>query len=123
MGQIPKILLVDLDDARRENRIRLLQTRGYDVTLRNTWMEAERADHEDSFDLILISLGSHSDDAAAYSKQLKEHKPTLPVLLLTDFGVFVPEGTLSEYIRAGNSYELILKIAAMLAGSTHVREL
>jgi hypothetical protein len=37
--------------------------------------------------------------------------------------VYAPKGSLSPSIEAGNPKELMERIAGMLAGSTHIREL
>jgi hypothetical protein len=47
----------------------------------------------------------------------------LPILPLTDAGVFVPHGTLSRRLATGFPEELMLEVAEMLSGSSHIREL
>jgi len=42
---------------------------------------------------------------------------------LTDWGVFVPRGTLSKSIETGSPEALVKEVASMLAGSAHVREI
>ena len=118
-----RVLLVDLDDARRQSRVQMLESVGYEVETRATYVAAERLDHEGSFDLIIVALHRHPEDAAAYSDHLSRSDPKLPILLLTDSGVFVPRGTLSESVGAGSITHLIQKVAAMLVGSEHIREL
>jgi DNA-binding NarL/FixJ family response regulator len=118
-----KLLLIDLDDARRASRVHLLTASGFAVNVRNDYIAAERLDHEGEFDLVILALHGHPENATDYSNQLARSKPTLPILLLTDSGVYVPRGTLSESIEAGDPGGLIREIASMLAGSTHVREL
>jgi hypothetical protein len=118
-----KILLIDLDDTRRATRIRLLTSSGYDVDLRDDYIAAERLDHEGHFDLIILALHGHPEKAIAYSDHLSRAKPRLPILLLTDAGVYVPPGTLSGSIETGDPAELIREIVSKLEGSTHVREL
>jgi DNA-binding NarL/FixJ family response regulator len=118
-----KILLVDLDDLRRQSRVRLLNMAGYEVEVRDDAIAAERLDHEGAFDLIIIALHGHPEKAIEYSDHLAVAQPLLPILLLTDWGVYVPPGTLSETIETGNPGHLIQEIALRLAGSTHVREL
>jgi hypothetical protein len=73
--------------------------------------------------LVIVALHGDPENAARYSDHLSRVKPKLPILLLTDAGVFVPPGTLSDSIETGNPAKLIQEIAEMLAGSTHVREL
>ena len=118
-----KILLVDLDDARRQSRVQMLQSVGYEVDTRATYLAAEQLDHEGKFDLVIVALHNHPEDAAAYSDHLSRSDPKLPVLLLTDTGVFVPKGTLSKSIAAGSLMSLIERVAAMMVGSEHIREL
>jgi DNA-binding NtrC family response regulator len=118
-----KVLLIDLDDARRQSRVQMLESVGYEVETRATYVAAERLDHEGSFDLIIVALHRHPEDTAAYSDHLSRSDPKLPILLLTDAGVFVPKGTLSESVRAGSTTHLIQKVSTMLVGSTHIREL
>jgi PleD family two-component response regulator len=118
-----KVLLVDLDDARRQSRVQMLESVGYEVETRATYVAAERLDHEGSFDLIIVALHRHPEDTAAYSDDLSRSDPKLPILLLTDAGVFVPKGTLSESVGAGSATRLIQRVAAMLVGSDHIREL
>jgi hypothetical protein len=50
------------------------------------------------FDLIIVALHEDFEDAAAYSERLRRSDPTLPVLLLTDSDVYVPQGMLSRDI-------------------------
>jgi DNA-binding NtrC family response regulator len=122
-GTPQRILLIDLDDVRRQSRVQMLESVGYEVETRANYMAAERLDHESEFDLIIVTLHHHPEDAAAYSDHLSKADPRLPILLLTDAGVFVPKGTLSQSVGAGSVSELIQKVSAMLVGSTHIREL
>ena len=119
-----RILLIDVDDTRRQTRVRMLEQAGYEVVLRSSHIDAESLDHEGHFDLILLTLHAKKlNDAAAYSERLRERKPNLPILLLTDYGVFVPRGTLSPSVETGDAVEMMREIASMIAGSTHIREL
>jgi CheY-like chemotaxis protein len=118
-----KILLIDVDDARRHSRVQMLESVGYEVETRANYVLAERLDHEAQFDLIIVALHRHPEDTAAYSDDLSRTDPKLPILLLTDAGVFVPKGTLSESVGAGSTTHLIQKVSVMLVGSTHIREL
>jgi CheY-like chemotaxis protein len=118
-----KLLLIDLDDARRATRISLLTASGYTVDIRNDYIAAERLDHEGEFDLIILALHRYPEKATEYTNQLSRAKPRLPILLLTDLGAYVPPGTLTQSIQAGSPTALIHEIASMLAGSIHIREL
>ena len=74
--------------------------------------------------MVLLALHDNKlQDAVAYSERLRKARPDLPILLLTDTGVFVPRGTLSNRIGTGQPFELMEEIAEMLAGSKHIREL
>src|SRR5690242_5336332 len=92
-----KILLIDLDDARRNTRVRMLKAAGYDVETRADHEVSEPLDGEGTFDLIILALHRKKlEEAAAYSERLREQKPDLPILLLLDTAVFIPHGTLSR---------------------------
>jgi PleD family two-component response regulator len=117
-----RILLVDYDDVRRQSRVQMLQSVGYEVETRTNYIAAERQNHEGEFDLIIVALHSHPEKAAAYSNELTKNDPGLPILLLTDAGVFVPRGTLSQSVGAGSTTLLIERVSAMLVGSSHIRE-
>ena len=118
-----RILLIDLDDVRRQSRVQMLESVGYEVETRANYMAAEQSNHEGEFDLIIVTLHNHPEDTATYSDHLSKADPKLPILLLTDAGVFVPKGTLSQSMDAGSVSELIQRISSMLVGSTHTREL
>lgn len=119
-----RILLIDSDDARRATSIRMLSAGGYQVEVRDDEVEAELRHGEAMFDLVILSLHKkHLDDAAAYGERLRKKNPTLPILLLLDTGVFAPHGTLSQSLETGVPIEMMERVAEMLAGSTHIREL
>ena len=73
-----KILLIDLEDARRQSRVHMLESVGYEVETRANYVAAERLDHESRFDLIIVTLHSHPGETAAYSDHLsrtdREHE-------------------------------------------------
>jgi CheY-like chemotaxis protein len=120
----PRILLVDFDDARRETRVRLLESRGYEVTLRNDYIASEALDHEGAFDLMILAL--HREDLKRnvdYTNRVQRAKPDLPILLLTDAGVYAPKGTLSKSIETDGYAALLTSIAEMFDASSHIREL
>ena len=119
-----RILFVDLDDTRRETRVRMLTGAGHEVEVRADHEVAETLDHEGTFDLLLLALHKKDlEEAAAYSETIRKKYPTLPILLLLDVGVFVPRGTLSESIETGFPFAMLRQIGEMLAGSSHVREI
>jgi CheY-like chemotaxis protein len=101
----------------------LLASAGYEVDVRKDYIAAERLEHEGDFDLVILALHREEQLAATYSDALSRTQPRLPILLLTDWGVFAPPGTLSQSLEAGNPGDLMRRIAAMLVGSMHIREL
>ena len=124
MNSEKRILLIDLDDARRNTRVRMLTAVGYQVELRDDEVHAEGCNGEPTFDLVILSLHrKHLDDAVAYGGRLRKTNPTLPILLLLDTGVFVPHGTLIQSLETGPPLEMMQCVAEMLTESTHVREL
>jgi len=122
-GSKLKVLLIDLDDERRDSRVKLLSGVGYEVDVRKDFISAERLDDEGSYDIVILALHALPEKAIEYSDHLHQKTPRLPILLLTDFGVFVPRGTLNRNLASGNPTLLVKEIAAMLVGSSHVREL
>jgi len=101
----------------------MLKSVGYEVETRPNYIAAERLNHEGQFDLVIVTLHHHPENTVAYSNDLSRTDPQLPILLLTDAGVFVPKGTLSQSMGAGSVARLIQKVSTMLVGSTHIREL
>jgi hypothetical protein len=73
--------------------------------------------------MVVIAFHRDHEALAEYSDMLRKYKPGLPILLLTDHGVFVPLGILSPSVESGNPAELIHEIARMLGESTRIREL
>jgi hypothetical protein len=118
-----KVLLVDLDDSRRETRVTLLANAGYDVDLREDHVAAEELDDEANYDLMIVALHTRPEDAAAYTDRISRKKPELPILLLTDYGVFIPRGTLSRSIETGDPRALLMRVAEMLTGTKELIEL
>ena len=119
-----KVLLVDLDDSRRKSRVALLTSAGYEVDVRANHLTSERLDHEARFDLLIVALHhKHLEAAAEYTDRLTRMYPMLPILLLTDHGVYVPRGTLSQDIETGNPKELMTRVAKMLTGEERIKEL
>jgi len=123
MKSSKRVLLVDLNDTRRKTRVRILKQAGYDVDLRLSHIDAESLGNEGHFDLVILPLHAVKlEEASAYSERLRKRIPTLPIRLLTDYGVFVPRGTLSASVETGNAAEMLREIASMIAES-HIREI
>jgi hypothetical protein len=109
------------DDDRRMTRVTLLQQAGYFVEVRRDIKSAQGVENEGTFDLVIIALRLDPERTRAYSNELASHYPGLPILLLTDHGVFAPAGTLGTTLEAGHPIELMSRLASMLAGSSYVR--
>jgi DNA-binding NtrC family response regulator len=86
--QAKKILLIDLEDSRRASGVLVLEQAGYEVFLRTDWHADELSDRENGCDLVLIALHDDPEQALAYAEGLARRIPDLPVLLLSDTGVF-----------------------------------
>jgi AmiR/NasT family two-component response regulator len=121
---LPKrILFVDLEDTRRGTRERLLLDAGYQVEVRNSHEMSQQLDHEASFDLVLLAVRrDNRNNAQSYLEMLTQKRPQLPVLLLTDLGIFLPQGSMGNEIESGNPAALLSEIARLLTGSTHIPE-
>ena len=116
-----RILLVDVDDPRAKTRVKMLLAAGYEVEVREDDSVSELLAHEDSFDLILLSLHQKGlEHACAYSDAVAKKFPGLPILLVTDAGIFAAKGTLSRSIDGWEAAEMMKEIASMLVGSTHI---
>jgi len=64
-----KLLLIDCDDARRQSRVQMLESVGYEVATRTDYIAAERADHEGQFDLIIVTC--------IVTRKMLRHTPTI----------------------------------------------
>jgi DNA-binding NtrC family response regulator len=118
-----RVLLIDRDDTRRRSRVMLLMEAGYEVEVRAEHVMAEDLGGEARFDLVILAMHHRLEDAAAYSERLRRANPGLPILLLIDYGVLVPQGTLSRTLESGDPFGLLRGIKEMLAASAHVRQL
>ena len=109
-----RLLVIDRDDIRRKTRVTLLLSAGYEVELRDEHLIAEEENHDVDLIILAVRRGNEREDLAC-SERLREKNSTLPILLLTDTGVVIPKGTLSQSVEAGYPLELIRKIEEMLA--------
>lgn len=118
-----RVLLIDFDDSRRRSRILLLESVGHEVETRLDYVGAEKLDHEGTYDLIIVALHTDPERTVDYSDRLVHAYAGLPILLLTDDGVFTPRGTLNPSLASGQPKELMKQVASMLGGSTFIREI
>ncbi len=109
-----RLLVIDRDDIRRKTRVTLLLNAGYEVELRDDHLIAEEENHDVDLIILAVRRGSEREDLAC-SERLRKKNSTLPILLLTDTGIVIPKGTLSQSVEAGFPLELIRKIEEMLA--------
>jgi len=115
-----KILVIDLDQLRRESRVKQLANAGYDVDSSDSHDCAECPSNLGTYDLMVVSFHQHPEEATAYVDALRVSNPQQPILLLTDYGVFVPHGCLNETPHCG---PIAKEIAGVLTGSSDVEEL
>jgi len=115
-----KILIVDMDQMRRESRVKQLANAGYDVDSRDSDDCAQCPSNPGTYDLMVCSFHQHPEEATPYVDALRIKNPQQPILLLTDYGVFVPHGCLDEAPHCG---PLVKEIAGVLTGSSDVAEL
>jgi hypothetical protein len=112
-----KILLLDQDEGRRESRSKQLANAGYDVTARKAH---EYPGNPGTFDLMVCVFHENPEDVPTYVDTLRVSNPQQPILLLTDYGVFVPQGCLEDTPHCA---PLVKEIARVLTGNSDVREL
>jgi DNA-binding NtrC family response regulator len=116
-----RIMLIDADDSRRLSRKSLLEHAGYEVAVRDDYVSAEALNREGTFDLVIVALRGDPEMAFEYSNRLARDHVSMPVLLLTDYGVFVSAETLNADIQSGDPERFLRKVADMLAVSMHIR--
>lgn len=114
-----KILLIDLDDTRRATRVQLLESEGYIGDIRDDHVAAAKAANENDYDLVVLALAVDASLASAYAARLQAASPTLPLLILTDAGVYAPSGMQSN--DGHDPREFLARVAELLLGSKHVR--
>ena len=115
-----KILVIDLDQMRRESRVKQLANAGYVVDALDFHDCQEYTSNPGIYDLMVCSFHQHPEEATEYVDALRVNNPQQPILLLTDYGVFVPHGCLNETPQCA---PLVKEIAGVLTGSSDVEEL
>src|SRR5438874_709797 len=115
-----RVLLIDHHDARRETREALLQQAGYEVVTAESFEAVEGQLREVGFDLVIIAVKGNADrESLAYSQRLRVASPQLPILALSDRGIFLPKESLVAVLESGQPLQLIAAIARLLLASTH----
>lgn len=118
-----RILLIDRHDLRRDSRVRLLQHEGYEVVSADQVGDVEGHIRENAFDLVIVAVtvDGVGREAVAYSKRLRAIHPKLPILALSDNGLYLPKESLLTVLQAGQPVELVTRVASMLLESTSRR--
>jgi DNA-binding NtrC family response regulator len=121
---LKRVLLIDHHDARRATRVYLLQGAGYEVTTADRFELVEGRIREAGFDLVIVETDNVMRDSIAYGQRLRLINPQLPILLLSEAGLFFPKDVVLSSFSAGqpSPLEVMTKIAALLLASTHLRE-
>ena len=121
---LKRILLIDHDDARRATRVLLLQQEGYEVVTADNYDTVEGRIREAAFDLVIVETDDIKEAVLAYSERLRGTQPQLPILVLSDQGLFLPKEVLLAHFATSfpSPVEVLAKIAAMFLESTHRRE-
>jgi DNA-binding response OmpR family regulator len=104
-------LLIDEDDERRMTQVALLKYGVYSVEVRKDFKAAQSIADEGAFDLIILALRIDADETSSYSNELACHNAGLPILLLTDHGMFALHATVTATMEAGRPMELMSQVA------------
>jgi len=80
---MPRILLVEDDDAIAEPLVRALRRDGYEVARVAAGAPALAAADETMFDLVVLDLGLPDIDGIEVCRRLQTSQPELPLLMLT----------------------------------------
>lgn len=119
-----RILLIDRRDLRRDTREWLLREAGYEVVTAERFDLVEGHIREAAFDLVVVSVADSTagTEAAAYSQRLRATNAVLPILVLSDNGLYLPRESLITVMQSGYPLELIAEVGKMLLESTHTRD-
>lgn len=119
-----RILLIDENDDRRATRVLLLKQAGYEVVTAERFQDVEGHLHEGAHDLIIVETDNIEKEIIAYGERAREMNPQLPILLLSDTGLFLPGHVLLSSFASGSPppAEVMARIATLLAQSGHHRE-
>ena len=121
---VKRILLIDHNDGRRATRVLLLREEGYEVVTADSYQDVEGRIREAAFDLVIVETDDIKQAVLAYTERLRGVQPQLPILVLSDQGLFLPKEALLAHFAASypSPREVMAKIAAIFLESTHRRE-
>ena len=119
-----RILLIDEDDNRRTTRILLLRHAGYEVMTAQRFQDVEGHLHEAAYDLVIVETDNIAKESIAYGERIREVNPQLPILLLSDTGLFLPRHVVLSSFASGSPSpaEVMAMVTTLLAQSGHHRE-
>lgn len=106
-----RILLIDRHDPRRDTREWMLRDAGYEVVTVDRFDLVEGQVQEAAFDLVVISVTDSAAGAKAvtYSQRLRAANADLPILVLSDNGLYLQKKDLSQWCRAATRWSLSRK--------------
>jgi len=119
------LLLVDDELDFLEATSRALSRRGFEVKTAEDGVRALELILQHSFDVVVLDVRMPGMDGAEVFHQIKERKPTLPVLMLTGHGSIKQafetsrEGVF-EYLTKPCDIDKLVKVARRACGATHV---
>lgn len=118
-----RILLIDNHDPRRDTRELLLKNAGFEVVTADRFDLVEGYIQETAFDLVVVSVADSAvgKEAVTYSQRLRTANADLPILALSDNGLYLPKESLITVMQSGYPMQLIAKIGKLLLESTHSR--
>jgi hypothetical protein len=110
-----RILLVEKEHLRRQTRIALLKTAGYEVEVLDLH-QIHQIGNESRFDLIMFALETlDSSVYLEYRTQVSKMAPLVPFLLVADNGAYAPAESFDRVISAGNPSKILGEVAGILA--------
>lgn len=121
---LKRILLIDRHDPRRDTREHLLRKQGYEVVTADRFDLVEGCVQEATFDLVAVSVADCAAgvEMVAYSHRLRADNAALPILALSDNGLYLPPKSLIALMQSGSPLELVAEVGTMLLESTHIRD-
>lgn len=122
-NRLNRILLIDHHDRRRDTREQLLRSAGYEVVTADRFDLVEGYLQEAAFDLVVVSIADSAAgvDAVAYIQRLRAANAALPILALSDNGLYLPKESFITVMQGGYPFELIAEVGKMLLESAHIR--
>ena len=83
---LPKILVIDDDDAHREGMVMMLEDEGYEIESANCGETAIEMIDKKFYDLVVTDYKMHGIDGMELLKLINDRNPLLKVIMVTGFG-------------------------------------